>query len=348
MDAGRHPHVSKRGNPAGGPTGIPSPSVQEVSLAQVADELYELAPADFRAARDERANQARAAGDRELSDAIRKLRRPTVSAWLVNQLVRQAPDEIARLVELGESLREAQQTLAGDRLRELSAQRRQVVRELTQEAKRLAAEARRPVSDQAEREVEATLEAALADPAAADAVRSGRLTTGLVYAGLGGIDMAEAVAVPAAPPGRARERAAAPASADQRAAERTAGKQKRAAGADGGPPEPDAGERAREAAARKARETAEQALREAETAAREADEELDEAGQRVAQARERYEEIQRRIEELEQRLEQAQTEETQAARAVREARRARDVAARAADTAQRRLGQAQATLDRLE
>jgi hypothetical protein len=347
MDADRHPAREEKGNPAGGPTGIPSPSVQEVSLAQVADELYELAPADFRAARDERANQVRAAGDRELSDAIRKLRRPTVSAWLVNQLVREAPDEIARLVELGESLREAQQTLAGDRLRELSAQRRQVVRGLTQEAKRLAAEARRPVSDQAEREVEATLEAALADPAAADAVRSGRLTTGLVYAGLGGIDMAEAVAVPAAPPGRARERAAA-AGADQRAAERTARDQKRAAGADGGPPQPDAGERAREAAALKAREAAEQALQEAETAAREADAELDEAGQRVAEVRGRYEEIQRRIEELEQRLEQAQTEETQAARAVREARRARDVAARAADTAQRRLAQAQAKLDRLE
>ncbi len=187
--------------------GIPSPSVQAENLAQVADALYGLDPAEFRAARDERASQARAAGDRELGDAISKLRRPTVSAWLVNRLARQTPDEVGRLLELGESLREAQQTLAGDRLRELSAQRRQLIRELTQEAKRLAAQARRQVSDQAEREVEATLEAALADPAAAAAVQSGRLTTGLAYAGMGGIDMAGAVAVPDVP-GRARQRAA--------------------------------------------------------------------------------------------------------------------------------------------
>jgi tetrahydromethanopterin S-methyltransferase subunit G len=305
--------------------------VQEVSLAQVADELYELAPADFRAARDERANQARAAGDRELSDAIKKLRRPTVSAWLVNQLVREAPDEIARLVELGQSMREAQQTLAGDRLRELSAQRRQVVRGLTQEAKRLAAGARRPVSDQAEREVEATLEAALADPAAADAVRSGRLTTGLVYAGIGGIDMAEAVAVPAAPPGRPRERAAGAAPRREE-----------------GEPGTGTAESTQEAADRRARDAAANALQEATATAQEAAAELGEAERRVAQARERYEEIQRRIEELEQRLEEAQAEETQAARDVRDARRGRDVAARAADTAQRRLAQAQEKLSRLE
>src|SRR6266568_4956728 len=109
--------------------GIPSPSVQAENLAQVADALYGLDPAEFWTARDERASQARAAGDRELGDAISKLRRPTVSAWLVNRLARQTPDEVGRLLELGESLREAQQTLAGDRLRELSAQRRQLIRE---------------------------------------------------------------------------------------------------------------------------------------------------------------------------------------------------------------------------
>src|SRR5213078_4366359 len=41
--------------------------VKPVDLAQVADELYALAPAEFRSARDERADQARAAGDRGLA-----------------------------------------------------------------------------------------------------------------------------------------------------------------------------------------------------------------------------------------------------------------------------------------
>jgi len=59
-----------------------------MNLEQVADELYALAPAAFTAARDEQASQARASGDADLAGAIKKLRRPTVSAWLVNLLAR--------------------------------------------------------------------------------------------------------------------------------------------------------------------------------------------------------------------------------------------------------------------
>jgi hypothetical protein len=343
--------------------------VRAENLAQAADELYGLDPAEFRAARDERASQARAAGDAELGAAIRKLRRPTVSAWLVNWLVRETPDEVGRLLELGESLREAQQSLAGDRLRELSAQRRQLVRELTQEAKRLAAQARRPVSDTAEREVEATLEAALADPAAAAAVRSGRLTTGLVYAGMGGIDMADAVAVPAAPPGRARrpaadsppgrtegaERQQAPEPGTGQAAAPAAGRADtggRGPRLAGGARETEAERRkAREDAGRKAREDARQAaqrgLGEAEAAAEEAKAALDEAERELAEATQQHADAGQRIEDLEQRLDTAHAVAAQAARTVREARRRRDVASRSADSTQRRLTGARAKLDGL-
>ena len=58
------------------------------SIANVAAELYALPPGRFRAARDERAAQAKAAGERDLAAQIRKLARPTVSAWLANQLAR--------------------------------------------------------------------------------------------------------------------------------------------------------------------------------------------------------------------------------------------------------------------
>jgi hypothetical protein len=185
-------------------------SVRQVNLAQVADELYALAPAEFRAARDGRAAQERAAGRQELADAIAKLRRPTVSAWLVNQLAREAADQVGRLLALGESLREAQQELAGDRLRDLSAQRRETITPLIQAAKRIASGAGQSVSAGVEREILATFEAALADPDAADAVRSGWLTSALSYVGLGGADLADVVALPARPsrpPGRvAREK----------------------------------------------------------------------------------------------------------------------------------------------
>ncbi|HZC40168.1 MAG TPA: hypothetical protein VE343_05800, partial [Streptosporangiaceae bacterium] len=134
------------------------------SLARAADELYAIPPAGFTAARNERARQAREAGDRELAAAIAGLRRPTASAWLVNLLSREAPDQVSRLLDLGEELREAQQALAGDRLRELSGRRRQLVAAATEAAGRLAADAGQPASDQVQREVEATLDAALSDP----------------------------------------------------------------------------------------------------------------------------------------------------------------------------------------
>ena len=106
---------------------------------------------------------------------------------------------MARLDELGEELQEAQRTLAGDRLRELSAQRRQVINDLLPAASDLASEADQPASAAVLGEVRATLEAALADPGARAAVRSGRLTKALAYAGLGEVDLSAALAV-AAPP----------------------------------------------------------------------------------------------------------------------------------------------------
>ena len=89
--------------------------VRDGGLASVAEELYALSPGDFTAARDERVAQARTSGNRDLARAIGALRRPTVSAWLVNQLVREAGDQVGDLVALGESLRQAQKDLAGAR-----------------------------------------------------------------------------------------------------------------------------------------------------------------------------------------------------------------------------------------
>ena len=319
----------------------------------MADELYGVAPADFTAARDQRARRARAEGQQDLGDEIKKLRRPTVSASLVNRLVREDADQVDRLLDLGESMRDAQQGLAGAQLRRLSAQRRPVIHALAQEAKRLAAQAGQPVSDQVEREIEATLEAALADPGAADAVRSGRLTVALVYAGFGGVDVADAVAVPATPPERSRRPSTEP--PDDHAptvdGQRVAAKQRRE---DGTPAqqrrEEEAAERRRrvdEAADRRRREieAAERDVREAEAVARDAAAALDDAARGVSEASHVRKAAERRIEDLEQRLEQAHAQEAGAARALRDARRSRDAAARSADAAERRLARVRAKLE---
>ncbi|MFI9549933.1 hypothetical protein ACIHAR_39560 [Streptomyces sp. NPDC052016] len=72
-----------------------------MDLDAVADELYALPPGEFTAARDEHAKAARATGDRELADQTRRLRRPTQAAWASNLLVREDPDEVERLLQLG-------------------------------------------------------------------------------------------------------------------------------------------------------------------------------------------------------------------------------------------------------
>ncbi|MFF4147080.1 hypothetical protein ACFY0A_38495 [Streptomyces sp. NPDC001698] len=142
----------------------------------VVDELYGLPPGDFTAARDERAKAARAAGDRELASRIRRLRRPTLAAWAGNLLVRERPDEVERLLELGAALRRAHQNLDGGQLRELSARQHRLTSALARQAGRLAAQAGQRIGDDTRQEVQDTLHAVLADPEAAEHWAEGRLT----------------------------------------------------------------------------------------------------------------------------------------------------------------------------
>ncbi|MEU9396710.1 hypothetical protein AB0D86_42775 [Streptomyces sp. NPDC048324] len=147
-----------------------------MDLDAVTDELYGLAPGDFTAVRDERAKSARAAGERELAERIRRLRRPTLAAWAGNLLVREQPEETERLLQLGEALRQAHQDLDGEQLRELSAQQHQLTFALARQAGQLAAQAGQRISDDVRQEVQDTLHAALADPQAAEQLTKGRLT----------------------------------------------------------------------------------------------------------------------------------------------------------------------------
>lgn len=173
----------------------------------VADSLYGLDPGGFIAARTEYAAQAREVGDRELTAAIGRLRKPTVAAWLVNLLARERADELGALLDLGDALRTAQRTLSGQDLRALSTQRRQVISALERDAAELASERGRNVSESALREVAQTLNAALADPAIADRVRAGRLDAIIESSGFGDLSSAPLTVVPDRTPSES-ERAA--------------------------------------------------------------------------------------------------------------------------------------------
>ncbi|WP_050670947.1 hypothetical protein [Luteipulveratus halotolerans] len=166
-------------------------------LDAAAEQLYAELPGGFIAARDARVKQARSDGDRDLAGQIKALRRPNVAAWLVNLLAR-ADGGLDELVDLAARLREAQSRLDGAAMKTLGQERGQVVGELTQRAVTLAGEADPAYKDSVpiREQVTATLGAAVADPAAELAVRSGRLVNPLSYAGFGEVDLTDAVATP--------------------------------------------------------------------------------------------------------------------------------------------------------
>ena len=183
-----------------------------MTLTDVADEIYAAPLAEFTSTRDARTHDARTSGDRVLAAEIKALRKPSATAWVVNQLVRHRSDEVQSLLDLGAQMRDAQEDLDRDTLRRLTDQRRKVVQALAKRAGTLAEDLGHRANSQTITEVEQTLQAAMTDPAAADAVRTGRLLRGLEVTGFEPVELAGAVAVdgsPATPapatPGRSKK-----------------------------------------------------------------------------------------------------------------------------------------------
>lgn len=177
-------------------TMTPMDPAASARLDEAVDELYGLAPGDFLAARSRLTAAAKAAGDAEVAAAITALRKPTVAAWAVNLLARRRPDDLDRLAELATDLREAQQHLDGPRMTALARTRTTLVDELVALLAQVVADAGARLTPAAARDAGATFVAALASPAATEAVVSGRLTRALEYAGFGDVDIRDATARP--------------------------------------------------------------------------------------------------------------------------------------------------------
>lgn len=165
-------------------------------LEVVAAELLAVPLAEFIAARDSR---AKATDDPALATRIRSLRKPSPAAWLANLLVREQPDEVGQLLALGADLREAQQELDARELASLTKERRALVTAMARQAVALAAERGVKVSASVSEELAQTLLAALADAAAGDALRSGRLVRSLAVVGFEAVDLDGALAGDAPP-----------------------------------------------------------------------------------------------------------------------------------------------------
>ncbi|MFC6161071.1 hypothetical protein ACFWUU_32450 [Kribbella sp. NPDC058693] len=159
-----------------------------MDFEEAADALYAAPAADFIATRNELAKQLKADGDPVGSTRLKAMRKPTVAAWVTNLVARKAPDELDDLLALGDEFREATADLDGERLRELTPKRHQLLDKLAKEAARLAAEDGQKISADVGQKLRETLDAALVDPAAGDAVREGRLSSALRHVGFGVVD----------------------------------------------------------------------------------------------------------------------------------------------------------------
>ncbi|MDT6987742.1 hypothetical protein ACFSUJ_32290 [Streptomyces lusitanus] len=290
----------------------------------VLDELYALPPSDFVARREERA--ARARTERRAQDArrIHAARRPTLAGWAANLLRRSRPDEARRFLELGRALREAYATLDPGGLKELSAQRRRIVSEMSRQAAALAREAGHPLSDAVQRDVETTLRAVLADPEAAAVWEAGRVEGVLTPPSEFG---AEAVAAAPPRPGPAPARTP---RGDTAARKQDAAAERRRA--------------EREERAARAREelrAAEERLRERRGAREAAAAALEEAGERERKAGER-------VAALEEQLAQARTERERARAGLGEARERDRAAAEDLAGAEREAAAAARSADKAE
>lgn len=163
-------------------------SVGRVDFEEAASALYAASAADFIATRNELAKQLKADGDQLGSTRLKALRKPTVAAWLANLVARELPDDIDDLLALGDEFREATADLDGERLRELTPKRHKLIDKLSKSAGGLAEREGQKVSADVAQKLRETLDAALVDPAAGEAVREGQLSSALRHVGFGVVD----------------------------------------------------------------------------------------------------------------------------------------------------------------
>lgn len=153
------------------------------------DKLYTAPLGDFVERRNELARALRKDGKREAADDVKRLRKPTVPAWTVNQLARREKMRLRGLLTAGERLRKAHEKLLGggssEALQQARDDERSAIAELAGAAGSLLTEAGHPATETTLDRVRETLHAAAIDEDAGQRVREGRLERELAAASFG-------------------------------------------------------------------------------------------------------------------------------------------------------------------
>lgn len=203
------------------------PSSQDVSVNS--QDLYGLPLERFTPERNALAKQLRERGDRDEAARVAKLKKPSVAAWAVNQLVRTQKREVEAVFRAGDELQKAQANVLEGRgepgsLRKAADAERAGLERLTRKARGLLSGEGHELSPAKLEQVSDTLHAAAIDEDARDQVRDGCLVRELRHVGLG------ALGAPAATAGRrpaAKQRRPGDDAAKLRSARRAEGEARR-------------------------------------------------------------------------------------------------------------------------
>jgi hypothetical protein len=181
------------------------------------DDLYDAPLEQFVTRRGELARELRKQGKREEAAAVAALRKPSVAAWAVNQLVRTQSRSVAELFDAGDALQDAHRSATTGRgdagaLRSAAQRERSAIDELMEAARGLLTTNGHELSATIIDRVTDTLRAAAQDDDAREKVRDGRLERELRQVGLGVLAGGGAIETPTAP----ARRKAKPTAAKQR------------------------------------------------------------------------------------------------------------------------------------
>jgi hypothetical protein len=250
------------------------------------DDLYGLPLDQFVPERTALARELRKAGNRDEAGEVAALKKPSVAAWAVNQLVRTQQKPIAELLEAGDGLRAAQDDVLAGRgdassLRAAVERERLAVQQLTDGARGLLSSEGEELSDTMVERVSDTLHAAALDDDAREQVTGGCLEREWRHVGLG------VLGAPAPAPRAATKKKAASGRQKQRPVEEERELRERAKAREEARKEARATERETRRRAERAERAAQVALERRDSAAavlREAEQQLDAAEAALAEA----------------------------------------------------------------
>lgn len=154
------------------------------------DELYGLPLDRFIPERASLVRELRSGGEREQASVVAALRKPSVAAWAVNQLIRTQRREVQDLFAAGDALRDVQAGVLGGSadardLRSAADRERAAVDALVGLARGLLSSGGHELSGATVERVSETLHAAALDDDARAQVGEGRLVRELRHVGLG-------------------------------------------------------------------------------------------------------------------------------------------------------------------